>query len=118
MQNRYNIIVRDSEPLVDRCEQLGIGFIPWFPIAQGILAQPGNAFTDTAAELGVTTAQLSLAWLLHRSPVVMPIPGTSSIAHLEENLAAGTIGLTDERFITITDLGLRLAPTIDVPAGA
>ncbi|MFJ8028566.1 aldo/keto reductase [Streptomyces sp. NPDC096311] len=118
VQNRYNLVVRDSEPVLDRCTELGIVFIPWFPIAQGILAEPGTKFSDTARELEVTTAQLSLAWLLHRSPVILPIPGTSSLEHLEENLAAGSIRLTDEQFTELDELGKTLAPEFDVPAGA
>lgn len=118
VQNRYNIVVRDYEPVVDRCEQAGIAFIPWFPIAQGILAEPGNQFSETAAGHGITTAQLSLAWLLHRSPWILPIPGTSSIKHLDENIAAASVTLSDEEFKELDNLGRSVAPEFDVPQGA
>jgi aryl-alcohol dehydrogenase-like predicted oxidoreductase len=98
VQNRYNVVDRGSEPVLDYCEREGIGFIPWFPIANGELARPGGPLAALAGALGATTAQLALAWLLHRSPVVLPIPGTSSVAHLEENVEAALIGLTDEQF--------------------
>ncbi|MFI6743125.1 aldo/keto reductase [Nonomuraea sp. NPDC050451] len=118
VQNRYNVVVRDAEALVDRCAELGIGLIPWFPIAQGILAESGNPFSDSARELGVSPAQLSLAWLLRRSPVMLPIPGTSSVEHLEQNIEAAAITLDDDRFAAIDELGKELAPGIDVPTGA
>ncbi|MDR7304255.1 aldo/keto reductase [Haloactinomyces albus] len=118
VQNRYNIVVRESEPVLERCEQLGIAFIPWFPIAQGLLAEPGNPFSDTATRHGVTTAQLSLAWLLHRSSAILPIPGTGSIEHLDENLAATSITLSNEEFDELDALGRSVAQEFDVPAGA
>jgi aryl-alcohol dehydrogenase-like predicted oxidoreductase len=98
VQNRYNSVDRDSETVLDYCEQENLGFIPWSPIAMGDLARPGGPLASLAGALGATTAQLALAWLLHRSPVVLPIPGTSSVAHLEENVEAALIGLTDEQF--------------------
>jgi aryl-alcohol dehydrogenase-like predicted oxidoreductase len=97
VQNRYNIADREHEPVLDHCDREGIGFIPWFPLATGRLARPGSPLQAMADELGATPAQLALAWLLHRSPVMLPIPGTSSVAHLEENVAAATIELTPEQ---------------------
>lgn len=93
VQNLYNVSRRESEPVLDYCETNGIGFIPWFPVAAGKLARPGGELDQLAAQAGCTVAQLSLAWLLARSPVMMPIPGTSSVAHLEENCGAGEIQL-------------------------
>jgi aryl-alcohol dehydrogenase-like predicted oxidoreductase len=97
VQNRYNLADREYEPVLEHCEREGIAFIPWFPLATGRLARPGSPLQAMADELGATPAQLALAWLLHRSPVMLPIPGTSSVAHLEENLAAATIELTPEQ---------------------
>jgi aryl-alcohol dehydrogenase-like predicted oxidoreductase len=97
VQNRYNLADREYEPVLEHCEREGIGFIPWFPLATGRLARPGSPLQAMADELRATPAQLALAWLLHRSPVMLPIPGTSSVAHLEENLAAATIQLTPEQ---------------------
>jgi pyridoxine 4-dehydrogenase len=97
VQNRYNLLDRRSEDVLRRCEEQGIGFLPWFPIATGDLARPGGPLDDLAAETDATPAQLALAWLLGTSPVQLPIPGTSSIAHLEENLGAATIELTDRQ---------------------
>lgn len=98
VQNRYNLSDRDSEAVLDLCEKEDLGFIPWFPIATGALARPGGALDSMAQELGATPAQLALAWLLRRSPVMLPIPGTASVAHLEENMAAAALRLTDEQF--------------------
>jgi pyridoxine 4-dehydrogenase len=95
VQNRYNATDRYSEDVLDYCAEQGIGFIPWFPVASGALAQPGGALDSLAKANGVTVAQLSLAWLLQRSPVMLPIPGTSKVAHLEENCAA--VGITLDR---------------------
>ena len=95
VQNEYNIGNRKSEAVVDYCEKNNIGFIPWFPVAAGKLAQPGGKLDEAAKKHGATVAQLSLAWLLHRSPVILPIPGTSSVAHLEENLKAADLTLED-----------------------
>ena len=96
VQNLYNVSNRDSEPVLEHCEKNGIGFIPWFPVAAGELARPGGELDQLAARAGCTVAQLSLAWLLARSKVMMPIPGTSSVAHLEENCAAADVHLDDE----------------------
>jgi pyridoxine 4-dehydrogenase len=103
VQNRYNLADRAAEDVLDFCEANGIAFIPWAPIASGSLAQPGGALDKVAHEHpGVTTSQLALAWLLRRSPVMVPIPGTGSVAHLEENLAAADVQLTDEQFEALT----------------
>lgn len=99
VQNRYNLGDRTSEDVLDFCEQHGIAFIPWYPIDAGKLARPGGPLEAVAREhAGATVAQLALAWLLRRSPVMVPIPGTSSVAHLEENLGAADVTLTDEQF--------------------
>jgi pyridoxine 4-dehydrogenase len=94
VQNLYNLAERQSEDVLAYCEREGIGFIPWFPIASGRLADEGGAAARLAAEKGVTPAQIALAWLLGRSPVILPIPGTSQVAHLEENCAAAQVELT------------------------
>jgi len=95
VQNEYNLGNRKSEAVLDYCEREGIAFIPWFPVAAGKLAQPGGKLDELARRHGATVSQLSLAWLLHRSPVVLPIPGTSSVEHLEENLKAADVTLSD-----------------------
>ncbi len=95
VQNEYNITNRNSEAVLDYCTEHNIAFIPWFPVASGKLAQPGGKLDELAKKHSATTSQLSLAWLLHRSPVILPIPGTSSIEHLEENLKAADLELTD-----------------------
>ena len=97
VQNRYNLTDRGSEEVLVHCEEHGLGFIPWFPIASGELAGPGGPVDAVAEELDATPSQVSLAWLLHRSPVLLPIPGTSSVAHLEENCGAATVWLTEEQ---------------------
>jgi aryl-alcohol dehydrogenase-like predicted oxidoreductase len=94
VQNRYNLSNRFSEDVLEHCTEQGIAFIPYSPIAKGALAAPGSPVEHVAKAVGATPSQVSLAWLLARSPVVAPIPGTSSIAHLEENLAASTVSLT------------------------
>lgn len=98
VQNLFNLTDRHHEPVLDYCTRNNIAFIPWLPIARGEHALPGSPVADVAGDLGATPAQVALAWLLHRSPVVIPIPGTSSIAHLEENARATEIELTDEQF--------------------
>ncbi len=95
VQNQYNLTDRKSEAVLEYCEREGIAFIPWFPVAAGQLAKPGGKLDDLAGQYGVTVSQLSLAWLLHCSPVMLPIPGTSSVAHLEENLQAVDLSLSD-----------------------
>jgi pyridoxine 4-dehydrogenase len=101
VQNRYNLTDRASEDVLDVCEEAGIGFIPWFPIAVGELARPGGPLDEIASRHGATPGQLALAWLLRRSPVMLPIPGTSSVQHLEENVAAAAIELTDDEFTAL-----------------
>lgn len=93
VQNLYNLVDRSSEDVLEHCEREGIAFIPWFPVAAGSLTQPGSVLGELAREKGATPAQLAIAWLLHRSPVMLPIPGTASLAHLEENCAAAGITL-------------------------
>src|ERR1700692_991560 len=94
VQNLYNLGDRQHEDVLEYCEKHGLAFIPWFPVAAGKLAQPGGKLDAMAKHHGATVAQLSIAWLLHRSPVMLPIPGTSSVAHLEENLKAAEIFLS------------------------
>ncbi|HEX4703437.1 MAG TPA: aldo/keto reductase, partial [Pseudonocardiaceae bacterium] len=91
VQNLYNLTNRRYEDVVEHCERDGIAFIPWFPMATGQLAKPGSVLSTAAQEYDATPAQLALAWLLHRSPVMLPIPGTKSVAHVEENIAAAGI---------------------------
>jgi pyridoxine 4-dehydrogenase len=102
VQNLFNLTNRKAEPLLDHCEQEGIGFIPWFPLATGELCKPGGPLDSIVHELDATPSQVALAWLLRRSPVMLPIPGTSTVAHLEDNLAAADIELSDEQFAQIT----------------
>jgi aryl-alcohol dehydrogenase-like predicted oxidoreductase len=97
VQNLYNLSDRRAEPVLEFCERERIGFIPWFPMATGDLAKRGGPLQRIADELGVTPAQLALAWLLQQSPVMLPIPGTSSVAHLEENVRAALIELTPDQ---------------------
>jgi pyridoxine 4-dehydrogenase len=96
VQNRYNLTERHSESVLETCERDGIGFIPWFPLAIGELARPGGPLDDLARRYEAAPGQLALAWLLARSPVMLPIPGTSSVEHLEENVAAASIPLEAE----------------------
>lgn len=102
VQNLYNLANRQSEEVLAYCEAEGIGFIPWFPVAAGDLAKPGGLLDELAKEHEATHAQLALAWLLRRSPVMLPIPGTSSVAHLEENCAAADVELTDAEYDALT----------------
>ena len=95
VQNQYNIADRRYEETLTYCEQHKLGFIPWFPVAAGRLARSGGPLDEAARRHGASVAQLSLAWLLHRSPVMLPIPGTSSVAHLEENVAAAGVQLNE-----------------------
>jgi pyridoxine 4-dehydrogenase len=97
VQNRFNLLDRGSKDVLEACERDGLGFLPWFPVATGKLAAAGGPLDELAEETGATPAQLALAWLLHTSPVMLPIPGTSSIAHLEENVGAAALDLTDEQ---------------------
>jgi aryl-alcohol dehydrogenase-like predicted oxidoreductase len=102
VQNMYNLSARGAEPVLDACEADGIGFIPWFPLAAGPLAAPDGPLQRIAADHQASPSQLALAWLLKRSPVMLPIPGTSKVAHLEENVAAAGIELSDEEFDTLS----------------
>jgi pyridoxine 4-dehydrogenase len=103
VQNMYNVGDRQHEDVLEYCEKNAIAFIPWFPVAAGKLAQPGGKLDAVAKKHGATVAQVSLAWLLHRSPVMLPIPGTSSVAHLEENLGAAKISLSEREMTEIAD---------------
>jgi pyridoxine 4-dehydrogenase len=96
VQNMYNLIERRSEQVLELCTELNIAFLPWFPLATGTLTQPGGALAVVAQRRGATPGQVALAWLLHHSPVMLPIPGTSRVAHLEENVAAAGIKLEPE----------------------
>lgn len=105
VQNRYNLTTRDHQPVLDHCTAHGIGFIPWFPLATGVLTDgDGSTLTHIAKEKGASPGQIALAWLLHTSPVMLPIPGTSSIAHLEENTAATNVDLSPEDIKNLTNL--------------
>jgi len=104
VQNLYNVANRQSEALLDHCTEHGIGFIPWFPVASGETARPGGPLDAIASRTGHSPAQLSLAWLLRRSPVVLPIPGTKSLAHVAENCAAAEIELDDATYAELDAL--------------
>jgi pyridoxine 4-dehydrogenase len=101
VQNEYNIGNRKSEEVLNYCEKNNIAFIPWFPVASGKLAQPGGKLDTVAKKHDATVSQLSLAWLLHRSPVMLPIPGTSSVTHLEENVKSQDVELSDAEWAEI-----------------
>jgi len=105
VQNMYNLSVRSAEPVLEACEAQDIGFIPWFPLAAGPLAAADGPLQRIAADHEATASQLALAWLLKRSPVMLPIPGTSKVAHLEENVAAANIELSDDEFDTLSKAG-------------
>jgi pyridoxine 4-dehydrogenase len=105
VQNRYNLIDRRSEDVLAHCAAHNIGFIPWFPLAGGELTQPGGLVDRIARAHGATTGQVALAWLLQRSPVVLPIPGTLQVAHLEENVAAAGLSLTSEELAQLDVAG-------------
>ena len=101
VQNEYNILERKSEDVLNYCEQHNLAFIPWFPVAAGKLAEPGGVLDTIAKKHEATVSQLSLTWLLHRSPVMLPIPGTSSVEHLEENLKAADVSLNESEMAEI-----------------
>jgi len=101
VQNRYNLIDRSSEAVLDYCQQHAIGFIPWFPLAAGDLARPGSLLDPIARQHDASPAQIALAWILQRSPVMLPIPGTSKRSHLEQNVAAAALRLTDQEFAAL-----------------
>jgi pyridoxine 4-dehydrogenase len=105
VQNRYNLVDRGSEDVLDYCEKHEIGFIPWYPLAAGRLANDGSILDVIAKAHGATPSQIALAWVLRRSPVMLPIPGTSKVAHLEENVAAVGIRLSDADFDTLDRKG-------------
>jgi pyridoxine 4-dehydrogenase len=107
VQNRYNFADRGSEDVLKYCEAHGIGFIPWFPLAAGEHTREGSALDAIAKAHGATPSQIAVAWLLQRSPVIIPIPGTSKVAHLEENVKAGDIELTQAEFDTLDKAGLK-----------
>ena len=103
VQNLYNLADRSSEDVLDHCERHGIGFIPWFPLASGKLAGKGTLLDRIASGHGASPGQIALAWLLKRSPVILPIPGTGQVAHLEENVGAADIALRDEEFAALDE---------------
>jgi pyridoxine 4-dehydrogenase len=103
VQNLYNLGDRQHDDVVDYCTEHKLAFIPWFPVAAGKLARQGGPLDSAAKRHGITVSQLSLAWLLHRSPVMLPIPGTSSVKHLEENIAAAGVKLSDAEWKAIED---------------
>jgi len=105
VQNHYNLTNRKSEGVLEFCEREGIGFIPWFPLAGGELAKPGSTFEALTRKYQATPGQIALAWVLRRSPVMLPIPGTGKVRHLEENVAAAAIDLSDEDFATLDAIG-------------
>lgn len=109
VQNMYNLATRGAEPVLDACEADGIAFIPWFPLAAAPLAAADGPLQRIASEHDASRSQLALAWLLKRSPVMLPIPGTSKVAHLEENVAAAEIELTDAEFETLSKVGAAQA---------
>ena len=109
VQNRYNLVDRASEDVLEHCAKAGIGFIPWFPLAAGELARPGSILDSIAKRKGASPSQIALAWVLKRSPVMLPIPGTSSVKHLEENVAAASIVLSDDEFRTLDEHGKAAA---------
>jgi aryl-alcohol dehydrogenase-like predicted oxidoreductase len=104
VQNLYNVANRQSEALLEHCEQNGIGFIPWFPVASGQIAAPDGPLAAIAERTGSSAAQLSLAWLLRRSPVMLPIPGTKSLDHLEDNCRAAEVVLDDATYAELDAL--------------
>jgi len=105
VQNRYNLVDRGSEAVLQYCERNHIGFIPWYPLAAGELARPGGPLDAVARAHGASQGQVALAWLLRRSPVMLPIPGTSQVAHLEQNIAAAGLSLSDAEFAALDAAG-------------
>lgn len=110
VQNEYNLVTRKSEDVLDHCTRHGIGFIPWFPLAAGNLAKPGSLLSTIAESRGATPSQVALAWVLKRSPVMLPIPGTSKPDHLAENVAAASLVLSDEEFASLDVQGRKATP--------
>jgi len=109
VQNKYNLVDRASEKVLDYCAKHNIGFIPWFPLAAGDLAKPGSVLDAIARKHNAAPSQIALAWVLQRSPVMLPIPGTSKMSHLEENVAAVGIKLSDEEFKSLDEAGKKAA---------
>jgi aryl-alcohol dehydrogenase-like predicted oxidoreductase len=109
VQNLYNLVNRKSEDVLEHCEREGIGFIPWYPLAAGKLSQPGGALDAVAGKLKTSTGAVALAWLLRRSKVILPIPGTGKVKHLEENTAGAAVELSDEDFRALDAQGRREA---------
>ena len=107
VQNRYNLVDRTSEDVLDYCTAQNIGFIPWFPLAAGDLARSGFILDTMAKKYGAEPSQIALAWVLKRSPVMLPIPGTSKVAHLKQNVAAAGITLSDEDFSALDAEGRK-----------
>jgi pyridoxine 4-dehydrogenase len=105
VQNLYNLVNRKSEDVLDHCGREGIGFLPWYPLAAGGLAREGSVLAEVAGRLGASPSQVALAWVLKRSPVMLPIPGTGKVKHLEENVAAARLTLTDEDFRLLDAVG-------------
>jgi aryl-alcohol dehydrogenase-like predicted oxidoreductase len=105
VQNRYNLIDRGSEDVLDYCERHSIGFIPWFPLAAGSLAKSGSILDSIAKVHNAAPSQIAVAWVLKRSSIMLPIPGTSKVPHLEENVAAVDIQLSDEEFAALDRAG-------------
>ncbi len=107
VQNRFNLIDRGAEPVLAHCAAHGIGFVPWYPLASGQLSRTGSVLDRLAHASGHTPSQLALAWLLRRSPVMLPIPGTATVDHLEQNCAAAAIQLSDQQFADLEHAGAR-----------
>lgn len=105
VQNLYNLVNRKSEDVLDHCEREGIGFIPWYPLAAGSLTREGSVLDEVSRRVGATPSQVALAWVLKRSPVMLPIPGTGKVKHLEENVAAAGVQLSDEDFRSLDEVG-------------
>jgi aryl-alcohol dehydrogenase-like predicted oxidoreductase len=103
VQNLFNLSQRNAEPLLEYAESNGLGFIPWFPLATGKLAKEGGPLDKIAREHGASPSQLALAWLLKRSPSLLPIPGTSTVSHVEDNIAAAQLELTDGEFTALSN---------------
>ena len=110
VQNRYNLVDRGSEAVLEHCAANGIGFIPWYPLAAGALARSGSALDAVATKTGASTSQVALAWVLKRSPVMLPIPGTGKVRHLEENVGAAAVELSDAEFAAIDRQASGLPP--------
>lgn len=107
VQNRYSLVDRTSEAVLGHCSTHSIGFIPWYPLAAGDLARPGSELDTIARKLGVSTIQVALAWVLQHSSVMLPIPGTGKVAHIEKNVSAAGVSLSDDEFQTLDQLGRR-----------